>query len=258
MKLAGLLPEPLKQRLYPAYSATVTTIDLSSPIHFRRSLRDLRLFSLVWPYTMTTFPRLKSLLRLTRQIDALGVVGVIVECGVANGGTAAVMAYGSRRSRLQRDVWLFDSFEGLPPPTPEDGRQALDEYHPGWCLGDIAKVKEILSRLSIQESRVHVVKGWFHDTLPEAKIPSIALLHIDADWYDSVKLCLERFYDLVSPGGFIVLDDYGYWEGCQKATDEFLLARGLSVELIGVQDNPNSPARHQYYFQKPKSGGLVK
>jgi hypothetical protein len=251
MKPSALLPRRLKHRLYPAYTALVTTLDLSSPRRFIGSLRDLRLLWTVRPYTMTTFPRLESLLRLTRLVDSLNVPGAIVECGVANGGSAAAMAYAARDSQFERDVWLFDSFEGLPPPTPEDGQQAHDEFYTGWCLGDIARVREIMDRLEVPPARIHAVKGWFNDTLPTAEVPSIAVLHIDADWYESVKLCLHRFYDSVEPGGFVVFDDYGYWEGCRKAVDEFVAARGLAVELVGVRDNPGSDLRYQHYFQKP-------
>ena len=75
----------------------------------------------------------------------------------------------------------------------------------------------------------------------------IALLHIDADWYESVKLVLERLYDRVSPGGFVVLDDYGYWEGCRRAWSEFWAGRGPAAELVDV-DGVGA------YFQKPAAG----
>jgi len=84
----------------------------------------------------------------------------------------------------------------------------------------------------------------FQDTFPSVRTGDIALLHIDADWYESVKLCLERFYDSVQPGGFVVIDDYGHWEGCKKATDEFLRNRSLDVTLTRVDYTGR-------YFQKP-------
>jgi len=64
------------------------------------------------------------------------------------------------------------------------------------------------------------------------QIQNIAILHIDADWYESVKLCLERFYDHIQPGGFVVIDDYSYWDGCKRATDEFLKERLLDITPI--------------------------
>lgn len=78
---------------------------------------------------------------------------------------------------------------------------------------------------------VHLVRGWFEETLPKTKamIGPIALLHIDADWYASTKMCLEELYAQVVEGGIVVIDDYGTWSGCKKATDEWAAARGLRM-----------------------------
>ena len=76
---------------------------------------------------------------------------------------------------------------------------------------------------------VHIIKGWFEETLPGTTVQTIALLHVDSDWYDSVRICLETFCDSVCPGGIIIVDDYGLWGGCRKALDEFLDARGLKT-----------------------------
>jgi hypothetical protein len=97
-------------------------------------------------------------------------------------------------------------------------------------------VEEIFRDLQIPESRYHVVRGWFENTFPVvgAEIPHVSLLHLDVDWYESTKLCLEHFYDKVAPGGFVVIDDYGYWSGCKMAVDEFIATRGLKVKLMRV------------------------
>jgi O-methyltransferase len=81
---------------------------------------------------------------------------------------------------------------------------------------------------------VHIRKGWFKDTLPIAKheVGPISILRLDGDWYDSVLVGLECLYDLVVPGGYILIDDYGFWEGAQKATDEFRAKRGIRSPLI--------------------------
>ena len=206
------------------------------------AIRLVRLIRMVLPYSSLLPPRLAALHRLSREIDKRSVPGDVVECGVYNGGSAAVMASVCTRSPLNRRIWLFDSFEGLPRPTRNDGDGAQD--YTSWCHGDVAKVKTILQEFSIPESRLSIVKGWFQDTFPAVQIPAIALLHIDADWYESVKLCLEKFYDSVQPGGFIVIDDYGHWEGARKATDEFLRARAPEVKLTRVDYTGR-------YFRKP-------
>ena len=206
------------------------------------SLRMVRLVHRLRPYTALFPLRLCALYRLSREIDRLSVPGDVVECGVYNGGSAALMASICTRSSQDRKIWLFDSFEGLPQPTENDGQKAQGCYW--WCHGDLSMVKGILGKLGIPESRTRIVKGWFHDTFPSVDIPAIALLHIDADWYESVKLCFERFYDSVRPGGFIVIDDYGHWEGARRATDEFLEKRAIDARLVRVDYTGR-------YFRKP-------
>jgi hypothetical protein len=187
-----------------------------------------------------------ALYKLSKEIDIQCVPGDVVECGVYNGGSAALTAsICCKESTLHREIWLFDSFEGLPKPTDIDGEKARSCVW--WCHGDLSKVKGIFQKLYIPESHVHIVKGWFQDTFPAIQIPKIALLHIDADWYESVRLCLDTFYDNVQPGGFIVIDDYGHWEGCKRAVDEFLIKRSLDVNLTKVDYTGR-------YFQKPFAG----
>jgi O-methyltransferase len=210
---------------------------------FRDSFRMMRTVYKVRGYTAVFVPRLVSLYKLSQEVNRLSLPGDFVECGVYHGGSAAIMASFCEKTKPKRNIWLFDSFEGLPKPTEVDGHEA--PAYEGWCHGDLAKVKRIFRKLSIPESYVHIVKGWFQDTFPTIEIPKIAILHIDADWYGSVKLCLEKFYDCVQPGGYIVLDDYGYWLGCKIATDEFIEARALDVKLIQVDYTG-------FYFQKPE------
>jgi O-methyltransferase len=217
-------------------------LDASSPRALMDSLRFVGLFPRVRDYTMVSPPRLRTLHRLCSEIERKGLPGDIVECGVCNGGTAATMAAAIRGG--SRRMWLFDSFQGLPEPGDLDGDKAHREYFVGMDLGSIPRVKEALAAVSFPEDRVNIVPGWFEDTLPHARVDQIALMHVDADWFDSVKLVLDTFYDSVVPGGYIVFDDYGHWEGCEKAVQDFLQRRKLSVEI-----------RHSdytgVYFQKP-------
>ncbi len=227
----GQLLRVFARGLHPARPAS-----LLEAFRAARSIRRVKDYTAVLPL------RLGNLRRLAREIDRARVPGDIVECGVYNGGSAALMASVGVRSPLDRTIWLFDSFEGLPQPTERDGAEA--RTCGWWCHGDLAKVRAVLDRMRIPESRCRIVKGWFHDTFPSAEVGDIALLHIDADWYDSVRLCLERFYDSVRPGGYVVIDDYGHWEGCRRATDEFLKGRGIDVTLTRVDYTGR-------YFRKP-------
>jgi O-methyltransferase len=194
------------------------------------------------PYTMVGLPRLRSLDRLAHEIDDREVPGDVVECGTCNGGSAAILARVACRSSRDRHTWLLDSFAGLPPAGPRDGPGAA--AYTGTCRGSLDRVREVLRRAGVPDDSATLVPGWFHETLPGLGVRRIALLHIDADWYDSVRVCLEHLYDRVSPGGFVVFDDYGYWQGCRAAWQEFRAARGLEVELTDV-DGIGA------YFRKP-------
>ena len=196
------------------------------------SLRQKRIARTVQPFTLVGPERIRSLYDLARRIETEVIPGDVVECGVCNGGTAAILAHFATHSRLERTAWLFDSFEGMPQPTGEDGEDALE--HVGKEVGDIENVRLVLRLVGANMRHVRIVKGWFQDTFRTVTIPRIALLNIDADWYEAVKLCLETFYDAVVPGGFISIDDYGHWPGCKQAVDEFFKARHLNYELNEV------------------------
>jgi O-methyltransferase len=206
------------------------------------SLQELRVLRTVAPYTMVPTPRLRTLWKLSHRVSAEHLEGAFVECGSYNGGTGAILAHAAARSG--RMVWLFDSFEGMPEPGAEDGERA--KAWVGECLGQEAMVREVLTRVDVQPDRVRIVKGWFQDTLGPSPTGPIALLHLDADWYDSTKTILEQFYDRVRPGGYLVLDDYGQWPGCRRALDEFLASQEERPRLI-PSDNEG------IWFRKPLS-----
>jgi O-methyltransferase len=150
-----------------------------------------------------------------------------------------------RNSATSRKLWLFDSFQGLPSPGSQDGNIATESYFEGWLTGDVEKVERIFHKLHIPLDDVRIIPGWFEETLKTVPLTTISVLHIDADWYQSVKLVLEIFYDRVVSGGFIVFDDYGYWEGCNRAVEDFVSEkgiRGITISRIGPVGA---------YFQKP-------
>ena len=177
------------------------------------------------PFTKISKGRMQNLLNLCKKANENNVLGAFVECGVHKGGASVLMALNSE----DRVTWMFDSFEGMPPPTDEDGPKA-----PDWT-GKTAAIEQYLKSLlwdyEIPKNKVRIVKGWFKDTIPKANLGQIAILRLDGDWYESTKVCLENLYDKVSFGGYIIIDDYGHWEGCRKAVDEFIEKRGLNVEL---------------------------
>jgi O-methyltransferase len=191
-----------------------------------------RLTKLVLPHTLVGLERIDSLYALVQRIDDERIPGDVVECGVYKGGTAAILARIATRSRLGRLVWLFDSFKGMPEISEEDGADARE--YVGQLVSSPRQVEELLRRAGADLSRGRIVPGFFQDTFPTIQIPSIALLNIDADWYDSVKLCLDEFYDCIQPGGIVSIDDYGHWQGCRQAVEEFFQTRRLTYELQTV------------------------
>jgi O-methyltransferase len=176
--------------------------------------------------TMVSARRARALHRAARSAAREGVPGALVDCGVWNGGSTVMLSRGAP----DREVWAFDSFEGLPEPSPEDGESSTG--YGGDCLGSEAKLREAFRRYAHPE-RLHVVRGWFEDTFVPAKeeIGPIAVLHADGDWYESVRLTLATFYDQVSPGGYVLIDDYGHWEGARRAVDEFRAAVGAAEPM---------------------------
>jgi len=136
------------------------------------------------------------------------------------------------------------------PPGDKDGTMENEQYFEGLNKGSIYKVKQAFAILGVPMDLVRIAPGWFDPTLKTSALDRIAILHIDADWYESVKFVLQALYEKVVPGGFIVLDDYGYWEGCKRALTDFFAERGikdLSIERIG---------RQGVYFQKPLQGNM--
>ena len=215
----------------------------------KRSFYLARLLLQVKPkYTMVSVKRLINLYELVQRVNAIHLPGDIVECGVWNGGSAAIMSAACRDNKNHlRTVWLFDSFAGLPPPGSKDGEHARDAYFEGWCHGSVEEVTKIFNQLHLSLDPVRIITGWFNSTLKTESIKTIALLHIDADWYESVKVVLEELYDKVVDGGFIVLDDYWTWQGCRQAIREYLREHQIEGVVFKSVDS------HGVYFQKPPS-----
>jgi O-methyltransferase len=182
---------------------------------------------------MTTSTRCRRLWNSCEEVLRKNVPGCFVECGVWKGGSSAIMALAIKNAGQERHLHLFDSFEGLPEPTEIDGKYAAI-YSGGRNQGNLTTTNNceagldevrhlMLNQIKVDPAFVHFHVGWFQNTVPAkaSEIGPIALLRLDGDWYDSTKVCLEHLYPLLSPGGIIILDDYFYWEGCQKATDEY-------------------------------------
>lgn len=224
------------------------------------SRKTRKLLQSVQPYTMSDPLRLVTLNKLVQELSTNGVAGDIVECGVCNGGSAAVMATAVVQCP-ERSLWLYDTFEGIPQAHETDG--PLAQTLTGHFVGSVQMVREALSKVGYPLERVTLKKGLFRETFKDQLPGNIALLHIDADWYESVLLALQTLYPLVSDGGFIVLDDFGHWEGSRKAFYDFCRAESIQplLERVGatqafwrkgLEHNRDLYGAFEYGFYRPK------
>jgi O-methyltransferase len=196
--------------------------------------------------TMTTFKRCCSLWDLSQRLIRQNIPGAFVECGVWLGGSAGLMGLAIESTSQNRQIHLFDSFQGLPEPGPSDGA-AAKEYSGGRGDGRLAPISRcdatleqvqtfLFERLRLNSGRIQFHVGWFQQTIPAIanQLGPVAMLRLDGDWYESTQVCLQHLYPKLSPGGVVILDDYYCWEGCRKATDEYREAHGIAAPIVQV------------------------
>lgn len=211
----------------------------SIPSDFDAQARDI--IKRARPYSMTRPASLFSIVEAVRYVEKNRVEGSIVECGVYMGGcmlTAALTmdAVGARG----RDLYLFDTFEGMTAPTPEDGAVAgkLFQVKGGAqsiaCRSPLEQVQQNMALSSYPTDRIHFVKGPVEDTLPAQAPERIALLRLDTDWYQSTRHELIHLFPRLVSGGVLLIDDYGHWEGVRKACDEYFGEHGIHMLLNRV------------------------
>jgi O-methyltransferase len=177
--------------------------------------------------TMVTPRRARTLYRLARAVERRNIPGAIVDCGVWNGGSSILLSRGAPT----RPVRAFDSFKGLPAPTSKDMDGPLMEV--GEFRGSPEQVDRGFREYA-DVSRLNIVEGWFERTLQAAseRIGAIAILHVDVDYYEPVRLALQVFYPSVSRGGYVIVDDYFSFPGTRRATDELRAQHGVSARLV--------------------------
>ncbi len=253
--LPAALKRAVKSRglLYAHAAALRSRRPVANLLSVRRNL----LFARVITRTLVAYDRLLNTYELARRVERDGVSGAYVECGVWRGGAAALLALLARREGKGRRTHLFDSFQGLPSPTVHDGAlegpgpkgvgERTDLEPVGLYVATREDVSQFLfEALRLDPGRVLLHEGWFQHTLPALRdaVKPIALLRIDADWYESVKACLEGLYDNVAEGGYVILDDYGSYPGCRRAFEEFRAEKGLREALHRID-------AHGVWFRKP-------
>lgn len=173
-----------------------------------------------------TMVRRKRLDNITYCLDFVRndqIPGDLIETGVWRGGASILMrGYLAAWEINDRKVWVADSFEGLPVPSlPEDEGWDFSVDKVPILAVSLEEVQENFRRYNLLDNQVKFLKGWFRDTLPHASIDRLAVLRLDGDLYESTIDALNALYHKVSPGGFIIVDDYGDFEPCRRAITEF-------------------------------------
>jgi O-methyltransferase len=187
--------------------------------------------------TMIGLHRLDNVELAIRTVIAKKIPGDLLEAGVWRGGAAIFM-----RAALEvfgdstRRVFVADSFEGLPPPNPAEFSEDKDYDLSNVCdlAVSVERVQANFARYGWLDERVAFLKGWFKDTLPTAPVDSIAVLRADGDLYESTMDILNALYHKVSPGGFVIIDDYGAWPPCKKAVDDFRARHNVTDPIVTI------------------------
>ncbi|NBE55392.1 TylF/MycF/NovP-related O-methyltransferase [Streptomyces boluensis] len=201
----------------------------------------------VKPWTMTSPERLNAFILATRHVVAHNIPGGIVECGVWRGGSMQACAKTLIEvGATDRELYLFDTYEGMTPPTEEDlrrdgksARELLDAQgkdRPIWAVADLDDVKSGFKDVPYPEERMHFVVGKVEETVPQEAPEQISILRLDTDWYASTKHELDHLYERLVPGGVLLIDDYGYWQGSRQAVDEFMERTGERLLLLRMDE----------------------
>jgi O-methyltransferase len=199
------------------------------------------------PFTMTSIERMHALYEAIGHIQRRGIEGDVVECGVWRGGSSMLSALALLQSGgSERTLWLYDTFEGMSEPTEHDvaasGERVSENWdyyreareHPVLAYAGLADVQANMASTGYPPERVRFVQGKVEDTIPATAPEQIALLRLDTDWYESTRHELEHLYPRLVPGGVLIIDDYGAWQGARRAVDEWHRSLPVAPLLLRV------------------------
>jgi hypothetical protein len=194
----------------------------------------LKMLDTCLPFTMTSVERMYGVFKAVEYLEKNHIPGDIVECGVWKGGSS-MMAMMSllHFGNSSRNIYLYDTFEGMSTPSEMDVSIRGEKVHENWeslskpgekmrCDSGLAEVKENVALTKYPENKIHYVEGKVEDSIPSTLPGSTALLRLDTDWYESTKHEMEHLYPLLVLSGVMIVDDYGHWAGARKAVDEYM------------------------------------
>jgi O-methyltransferase len=208
----------------------------------------------VRPYTLTSPERVVALMDATAYVIGRGVPGALVECGVWRGGSVLAMIDALQRLGVtDRELYLYDTFQGMTRPTEldkspfEPERSALTAWtryrkqgQKAWDwafrpeIFSLEQVRDVVYSTGYPPDLIHFVVGPVEETLPPQAPGDIALLRLDTDWYESTRHELVHLYPKLSDGGVLIIDDYGHWEGARRAVDEYFASQAQPLLLARI------------------------
>jgi O-methyltransferase len=218
-----------------AYAWLVAALQRKSIVLVRTQSYDEaeRALGLDWPwigYTMVGLRRLDNVQQCVEDVIARSVPGDLAETGVWRGGTSIFMRALLKMHGVEdRVVWAADSFEGMPKPRNDS--DGLDLRHLDYLSVSLDEVKQNFARFGMLDEQVRFIPGWFSDSLPQAPIERLALLRLDGDLYSSTMDALQNLYHKITPGGYVIVDDYHSWEPCKRAVTDFLSDRRIAADI---------------------------
>lgn len=228
-------------------SATGFRISRPQPSPWPRDMSQT--IEAVSPFTMTSEDRIVSVCDAVDYLSSSDIEGAVVECGVWRGGSMMAAALRLQERQDLRDLWLYDTFDGVPEPDPStDGYAAVTAWRSAnprrggsdWCLADLADVTANMQSTGYPADRIHYVEGMVEDTIPRELPDQVALLRVDTDLYSSTRHILTYLTPRMTPGGVVIFDDYGTWQGARKAVDEW---RSMQVNPVMLHRVGTSSAR---------------
>jgi SAM-dependent methyltransferase len=209
----------------------------------RRDETFMSFYDVCKPYTMTTMERLFGVYRAIEYIHNSHIKGDIVECGVWRGGSMMMAALSLKHfGEMDRQLYLFDTFQGMPEPTEEDhkfgegpAQEKWDKLSEGkgshWNYASLEEVREAVFSTGYPPERIHLIKGMVEDTLPENAPRKVSLLRLDTDFYQSTLHEFNHLYPLLARNGVLIIDDFGTWAGSAQATEEYFAANNIVMML---------------------------
>jgi len=210
------------------------------------SEEDMAIINSFKNYTVTSPERMHALIESIRYVIKNDIPGSIVECGVWKGGSIMIVAkILLDLNRTDKNIYLFDTFEGSVKPTEVDvdyvGISQLEPWEkefgkcnklPHWgSRVSLEEVKKAVYSTGYDKKKFHFVKGKVEDTLPDNAPDDISLLRLDTDWYESTRHELIHLFPRLSHGGIIIIDDYGHFQGARKAVDEYISQNNIQIML---------------------------